>query len=166
MDSDTSGSDGVTHLIIKVPNCHTNTTVMLHASRDGVVVVSSLLGVSTRRSLASSIDKADVELRKDNVEVKRSESGHLLQQSRGGWGSADLEVRLETNTIDLDLVGLEGGDGVERGGTTGTSSLDTVVVVVELDGSLGLGDGLLGGLEGDGEEGGADDLVEGVCRCC
>ena len=71
-------------------------------------------------------------------------------------------MRLEPNTIDLNVCRLERSNGVDGTLGTGTTRLDTVVVVVELDVGLCLLDGLLGSLKGNGEESRANDLVEGV----
>jgi len=148
--------------INEIPHGDTSTSINLHTSRDDVVVVESLLGKATSCSLRSDVDESNVELGNVNVEVKGDEGFHLSGKLGDGGRATDFKVRLESDTVDLDTTLLQVGEGVDGAGSAGTSSLDAVVVVDELDGSLGLLDGLAGCLEGDGEESRANDLVEGV----
>jgi len=148
--------------INEIPNSDTSASINLHASRDNIVVVKSLLSEATRSSLSGDVDKSDVKLGDVDIKVKSDESVHLFHELRNGRRSTNFKVRFETNTVDLDTTVLQVAKNPEGTGTTRTSSLNTIIVVDELDGSLGLLDGLLGSLEGNGEESRANNLVEGV----
>jgi len=120
------------------------------------------LSEATGSGLRSDVDKSDIELGDIHIEVKRDERIHLSDELGNGRRTADFKVRLETDTVDLDTTLFQAAESVDGTGTTSTGSLDTVVVVDELNVSLGLLDGLTGGLKGNGEESRTDDLVEGV----
>lgn len=69
-------------------------------------------------------------------------------------------MALETDPVDLGVVGFDQFDDVLGGGCFGAAEFDAVVVVVQFHGRVCGGGG--GGGEGDGDVGFADGFVEDV----
>ena len=69
-------------------------------------------------------------------------------------------MALETDAVDLGVVGFDQFDDVLGGGCFGAAEFDAVVVVVQFHGRVCGGGG--GGGEGDGDVGFADGFVEDV----
>ncbi|KAI3475175.1 hypothetical protein L1887_63490 [Cichorium endivia] len=135
------------------------------APLDGEAALSnSLVGLGLRAELLGGGRgvHADVNLSVDNVDVElgvAAEDGleSLLVGQRTGGGSGLLgKVGLEADAIDLDAVALDELDDALGAEGLIAVVLEVVVVVEE----LGLGRGLLGEAEGDGDEGLADGVVE------
>ena len=129
------------------------------ASGDGAGVVEDLLLLGGDSGWGVG---ADVELGDGNVNVESGESVHVLDLGSSGWGLADDEVGLETNTVDLDTLSLDGLDQVLGRGGLVAWVLDVVVVVIELDLKVVGLDGGLGGAESGEKVVGTGDVVPDV----
>ena len=103
---------------------------------------------------------ADIQLSDGDLDAEGSERLKVLLERRGHF--ADDEVALEADAVDGDVLGLEALDEVEHGGGLCAGGLDIVVVDVELGGRVGGA----GGFESEGDEGGAEGVVEDVTAPC
>lgn len=145
-------------LTIKVPDDDTDTLLDSDTASDGVVVVELLLSL---KSCSGRDGGTDVKLGKDDLNTKIDEGLDVGLESGLARRLADDEVRLETDTVDLDATGLEAADeDIVSSSGLGAGSLDVVVVVVELDAEVVVLDRALGLRESLVEIFRTDDLVE------
>lgn len=142
-------------LIRPIPDSNTNAALRINTSPDNTRIVRLLLLQIRIRSRGLH---AHVHLGVSNLDSQRrvrlERTGKVFQ----AWGVADGEVALETDPVDLGVVGFDQFDDVLGGGCFGAAEFDAVVVVVQFHGWVcGSGCG-----EGDGDVGFADGFVENV----
>lgn len=146
----------MTYWIIKIPNSNTDTSVDLHASTNGGLVILTLL---CQVLWGLGLLESDIKLRDSDIETKSCEVLHVDDLRVHAWSFADDEMALETNTINTDTSFLKRLDDVFNGsGGLWTRIFNVVVVVVE----LGIGVSLSRRFESDLNVVGSDDLEEDV----
>jgi hypothetical protein len=138
----------------EVPNSNSDAAVHGKTGGNNACIVGGLLSESG--AVFGESAESDVQL---GVGGFDSLGGVALKDGdevRVAGRAADDEMGLETDTVDLDSAGLEGGDEVCSGSGFGTGVLDVVVVVVELDVWVVESSGL----ESDGDVFGSDGVEE------
>ena len=143
-------------LIRPIPNRNTHAALRISTSPDKTRIIRLLL--LQIRILSRGLH-AHIQLGVCNLNIQRRVGLERAGQIFPARGVADGEVALQTDAVDLGVVGFDQFDDVLGGGCFGAAEFDAVVVVVQFHGRV-CGGG--GGGEGDGDVGFADGFVEDV----
>ena len=138
-----------------IPNRNTHAALRISTSPDKTRIIRLLL--LQIRILSRGLH-AHIQLGVCNLNIQRRVGLERAGQIFPARGVADGEVALQTDAVDLGVVGFDQFDDVLGGGCFVAGVFNAVVVVVELRGWVCGG----GGSEGDGDVGFADGFVEDV----
>lgn len=142
-------------LIRPIPDSNTHTSLRISTSPDKTRIIRLLL---RQIPILSRRLHAHIQLGVCNLDIQRRVGLERAGQIFSARGVADGEVALQTDAVDLGVVGFDQFDDVLRGGCFVAGVFDAVVVVVQFRGWVcGGGCG-----EGDGDVGFANGFVEDV----